>query len=108
MAFYPPRKPKFRLGRPVITSNCLARVREFFKHTSNPDRLTQTLITGWLREHESGHWGNVSEIDRKANERALLTGDRLMSVYQIDDNCTLWIITEADRSVTTVLLPEDY
>jgi hypothetical protein len=52
--------------------------------------------------------GDVDEHDRQANDRALIEGTRLLSVYQAVNGTKFWIITEADRSVTTILLPEDY
>jgi len=60
-----------------------------------------------LTRHASGDWGTVDAHDTAANEQALRDGDRLLSAYDIDTQ-TFWVITEADRSVTTVLLPEDY
>ncbi len=60
-----------------------------------------------LNRHKKGDWGNVSESDRKANNRALKDGDRILSSYILGKR-TLWILTEADRSVTTLLLPSDY
>ena len=74
-----------------------------------PERLVQVL-----QLHLSGDWGAVCAEDRQTNDAALLHGARLLSVYPIDptrpaedDNC-VWVITEADRSATTVLLPEEY
>ncbi len=61
-----------------------------------------------LARHESGDWGLVCEEDRQANDDALRTGLRLLSVYESATGRRFWVITEADRSVTTVLLPEDY
>ena len=62
--------------------------------------------------HVQGDCGIVCPKDRAANEKAFLSGDRLMSVYPVDeqgsDTSKFWIIPEADRSVTMVLLPEDY
>lgn len=69
-----------------------------------------------LARHQSGDWGCVSPEDGRANDQALRYGDRVLSAYPVDpeqpckgwgDN-TLWIITEADRSTTTFLLPEEY
>ncbi len=57
--------------------------------------------------HHAGDWGEVGKSDAKANERALKNGERLLSVYTVDGT-KLWIITEADRSVTTILLPSEY
>ncbi|MBN9519236.1 hypothetical protein J0H58_12060 [bacterium] len=70
--------------------------------------LTQPEIVAALRRHASGDWGNVDAEDRAANDDALHDGTRLLSVYQSASGTTFWVITEADRSVTTVLLPDDY
>jgi len=61
-----------------------------------------------LQRHVAGDWGELDEEDKKANDGALQTGERLLSAYQSATGTKFWIITEADRSVTTVLLPEDY
>ena len=60
-----------------------------------------------LTRHAAGDWGNLCDEDRRENELALQEGHRLLSAYQADDGTKFWIITEADRSVTTVLLPLD-
>jgi hypothetical protein len=62
----------------------------------------------YLRRHASGDWGDVSEEDGQANNFALESRHRLLSVYHLGDGTKIWIITEADRSVTTILLPEEY
>ena len=61
-----------------------------------------------LARHFCGDWGDCCEEDRKVNDSALANGQRLMSVYKSPDHETIWIITEWDRSITTVLLPEEY
>lgn len=61
-----------------------------------------------LKRHLAGDWGEVSDEDRVANELALQAGDRLFSAYTKDGLPKLWIITEWDRSATTVLLPSEY
>ena len=74
------------------------------------------LLNRCLNRHVRGDWGCVCEEDRETNNEALKAGDRILSAYAIDETkpCkgygdnTLWIITEADRSVTTFLLPEEY
>ena len=86
---------KFRLGQIVSTPNALS-------------RLTEEDILMGIRRHQSGDWGEVTEDDRQANERALIEHTRLFSVYHDANGMKFWLITEADRSVTTVLLPEDY
>ena len=70
-------------------------------------RLSTEEVLTALRRHASGDWGDLCPEDTLANDAALHHGGRLFSAYgQGADR--FWIITEADRSVTTVLLPEDY
>lgn len=62
-----------------------------------------------LRRHLHGDWGDLSDNDRRLNDAALKSGeDRLFSSYQVTPDLKLWIITEWDRSVTTLLLPSEY
>jgi hypothetical protein len=86
---------KFRLGKIVSTPNAL-------------DRLTQEDILLAIGRHQAGDWGDVDEHDHTANERALVEGTRLWSVYHTSNGVKFWLITEATRRATTVLLPEDY
>jgi hypothetical protein len=60
-----------------------------------------------LALHQSGQWGDVPPDDARANDRALTVGARVLSAYGVGGK-RLWIITEADRSSTTLLLPEEY
>jgi hypothetical protein len=60
-----------------------------------------------LRRHVRGDWGDLDLADKAANETALKHGGRILSAYDTQGG-RLWIITEADRSVTTILLPEEY
>jgi hypothetical protein len=85
---------KFPLGRVVMTANA-------------GQQLAATAVVEGLQRHASGDWGEVCPDDREENELSLKEGYRLMSVYRSGDD-RFWIITEADRSVTTVLMPEDY
>lgn len=65
----------------------------------------------YFGRHILGDWGDICDEDRQLNEEALMCNYRLMSVYRVDEiepGFKLWIITEADRSVTTILLPEEY
>ncbi len=87
-------RPKFPLGQIVITANAQA--------TLDPADVQQGLS-----RHARGDWGDVCPEDRKENELSLKEGFRLLSVYGTGER-RFWIITEADRSVTTVLLPQDY
>ncbi len=61
-----------------------------------------------INRHQSGDWGEAGYVDCYANNQSLITGGRIHSVYMDSAGITFWIITEADRSLTTVLLPEDY
>jgi hypothetical protein len=60
-----------------------------------------------LQRHQRGDWGDVSPDDAEENERAVISGTRILSSYHFGDEC-IWIITEADRSSTTILLPDEY
>jgi hypothetical protein len=86
---------KFRIGRIVTMPNAFA-------------RLTSNDILAGIRRHHAGDWGDVDEHDRQANERGLIGRTRLWSVYHSANGVRFWIITEADRSSTTILMPEDY
>jgi hypothetical protein len=99
----PVRQPVFPLGQIVATPGVI-------EVTDNPYRLS------CLFRHWTGDWGHVCDEDRASNDEAVRVGNRILSAYPLDpskpckghgDN-TLWIITEADRSVTTFLLPSEY
>lgn len=63
----------------------------------------------YLHRHLSGDWGDLDESDRRQNDAALKSGnDRLFSSYQVAPDLKLWSITEWDRSITTLLLPNEY
>ena len=87
--------PKFPIGNLVATPGVLERV---------PQEELQTALT----RHASGDWGALDKEDRDANDRALAEGTRLLSAYESKNGIRFWIITEWNRSVTTILLPEEY
>ncbi len=87
--------PKFALGKCFITPAAL-------------EALTHEDVLRAIRRHESGDWGDLDEIGRLKNERSIKDGSRLRSVYHAANGTEFHVITEADRSITTVLLPEDY
>ncbi len=62
----------------------------------------------FLARHLRGDWGDLDEADRQANDHALTNRGRLLSAYHLHDGTKIWIITEADRSSTCLLLPSDY
>jgi len=93
-----PDFPLFKLGQVVATPAAIDLLRS---QALNP------LI--FLGRHAMGNWGQVSDHDREANRAALKDGSRLLSSYTLNrNNDRLWIITEADRSSTTLLLPQEY
>ena len=61
-----------------------------------------------VSRHARGDWGTVGDLDKKLKDRALIEGTRLLSAYLLSDGTNVWIITEADRAATTVLLTEEY
>lgn len=68
---------------------------------SSPD------VFACLQRHAQGDWGDVCDEDKASNDFALEHGERILSSYTVSDK-KIWIITEWDRSVTTILFPEDY
>jgi hypothetical protein len=62
----------------------------------------------FLKRHVTGDWGELDEGDRRENELSIAHGFRLLSSYTLSNGTKLWIITEADRSSTTLLLPSEY
>lgn len=91
------KQPLFPLGQIVATPGALAALE---KAGQQPHEF--------LSRHVHGEWGNVPDEDRRENEFSLEHGFRLLSSYCTAANETVWVITEADRSVTTLLLPEEY
>jgi len=62
----------------------------------------------FISRHRNGDWGDVPAEDWQANNDALLTANRVLSAYLLKDGTRVWVITEADRSATTILLPDEY
>lgn len=93
---------RFELGRVVATPGCLAVLTEL--------GLSPAVL---LARHASGDWGDMSEGDKQANERALVDGSRVFSGYKLANGERLWVITEAtddsgQRGSTCLLLPSEY
>ena len=88
-------EPLFPLGRVVATQGVIAL------------DLPLDTIVDLLRRHQMGDWGEIGDEDRRENELSIQQGFRIMSVYSVNDT-KVWIITEADRSSTTILLPQEY
>lgn len=89
-------RPRIQLGAIVATPGALDALD---RHAINASDL--------LRRHQHGDWGELSAEDAALNDRAVVEGTRVLSCYPIGRE-RLWIITEADRSVTTLLLPSEY
>lgn len=89
------RVARLQLGQIVMTPGVA-------EHTTDKDRIAA------LQRHESGDWGDVPPEDAAQNEWALKNAARVLSSYLSSSRVRFWIITEADRSVTTLLLPEEY
>lgn len=101
-----PSVPRFKLGQTVYTPGAKEALE---RYRINPFDL--------LKRHVTGDWGDVCPEDAQANEDALQEGSRLLSSYVLQPSLSeskalasakVWVITEADRSVTTILLPEEY
>jgi hypothetical protein len=88
---------KFPLGQLVATPGALAAVEQ------SSDNLAP-----FIRRHVQGDWGELCAEDVQENELSLQNRLRLLSAYRLKDSTKIWIITEADRRATTVLLPEEY
>jgi hypothetical protein len=93
----PLSKTLFPLGRIVATPGALEALSEARQGAS-----------GFLGLHEQGEWGELSPESKEANNLSLVTGERIHSAYLTAKNVMIWVITEADRSATTILLPEEY
>ena len=87
----------FSLGQTVMTRGIAELV--------NSGQLNPLI---YLRRHAQGDWGDLSHDDKASNNQALKTGDRLLSCFKVTDSLKIYIITEWDRSATTVLLPSEY
>lgn len=90
-------QPRFPLGQCVTTPGAIDATTE-----SGED------LRSFVRRHHCGDWGEVCDEDAQANEDALTDGSRLLSVYFTKNKVKLYVITEANRSVTTVLLADEY
>ena len=91
------KQPAFELGQIVATPGALAALK---KSGQQPGEF--------LTRHVNREWGDIPDEDRRENEYSLEHGFRLLSAYRTNAGDRLWIITESDRSATTILLPEEY
>jgi len=91
---------KFPMGHLVTTAGVMERAAS--------DEAFAKFVRKSPRRHEEGDWGDLSAEDTKENEYAMGKYLRLLSAYEHNGLPKIWIITEADRSVTTVLFPDEY
>lgn len=89
------RRQLFSLGRVVATANALS-------------KLDAGSMAQAIRRHAAGDWGELDAHDRAANQAALRNAGRLLSVYRDRAGTRFYVVSESDRSATTLLLPEDY
>lgn len=95
-ALVPPRAPiQLQLGQIVITPGAMKVLSESEVHRA-------------LTRHSGGDWGTVNRDDWKENDLSVKEGFRILSAYRTESGTQFWIITEADRSSTCILLPEEY
>ena len=88
---------RFPLGRVVATPGALAALEK-----------AEQLPAALLDRHVNGDWGEVPDADKRENELAVEQGLRILSAYTTSAGDKLWILTEADRSATILMLPEEY
>lgn len=91
------KRPLFSLGQCVATPGALAALAE-----------AGQVPADFLARHQAGDWGQIDPGDRGANEQALKDDARIFSVYATSRGVKLWVITEADRASTCILLPDEY
>lgn len=90
-------KPKFTLGQVVATPGSLEALSNAAQSPSQ-----------FLERHVVGDWGECCAEDQQANDEAIQEGERILSAYRTLKGEKIWVITEADRSSTCILLPEEY
>jgi hypothetical protein len=93
----PTAAPRFALGTVVATPGALAALEK-----------ARQFPQEFLHRHMTGQWGDLDEHDRQANEQAVQFGGRILSAYSTRLGERLWLITESDRSATTLLTPAEY
>lgn len=93
----PFRRPRLPLGRLLATPAAVDAIQS-----------AGASIFALVNRHARGDWGDLPEADREQNDLSVVAGRRVLSCYPLGDEQKVWIITEADRSTTTLLLPDEY
>ena len=91
------KTPRFKAGQICATPSAIEAMSDAGQNPMD-----------FIGRHIVGDWGDVCEDDQKVNEESLEHGLRLLSSYRTQNGVKLWVITEADRSLTTILRPEEY
>jgi len=92
----------------TLSPECKFSLGNIYLTAAAEKRISREDAAEAVKRHSAGDWGDVVEDDRAENERALSDGGRLFSVYHGQNGTKFWVITEANRNSTTVLLPDDY
>jgi hypothetical protein len=92
-----PRRPRFLLGCRVATPGALRSLEE-----AGQDAMEL------FERHQCGEWGEVCKEDARLNKQAIDEGNRILSAYTLSSGVKVWLITESDRSTSTILLPSEY
>ena len=90
-------RPRFPLGSLYATPGALQAME-----------AARQTPADFLTRHQAGDWGGVCLEDKQANDKAVERGERILSAYTLKTGVRIWLITEADRAATTVLLPDEY
>ena len=95
-------KPLFDLGQVLVTCGVYGEIKD--------NAAFGFFVADCLQQHQAGIWGVICAEDKKLNDDSLANGGRLLSSYEMPDvrNGKIWIITEWDRSATTILFPDEY
>lgn len=91
------KKPLFELGIEISTPGAIEELRK-----------ARVSFGEILKRHTHGDWGDLCKEDKEQNELALKEGGRILSAYTLPTGGKLWVITEADRSATTIIKPDEY
>ncbi len=91
------KEPRFPLGQVMATPGAIQAMTD-----------ASTAPMALLMRHARGDWGEVCAEDARENDRSIGRGFRILSAYMLPTGVKVWVITEADRSITTILLPDEY
>jgi hypothetical protein len=102
--FFPRYEPKSSKGTVPVPCKSHSLTPGALEALERNEQHAHTL----LGRHQSADWGDLAAADRAENDRAAIQSTRILSAYRLTDETRIWIITEADRSSTCILLPDEY